>query len=69
MNREDDPLFYLWFFLPKIQLSGNTIFFIIVRLGEFKCSKTNENTGLVNRRLGVTVALATHGLEDFETTI
>lgn len=52
INRENNWLFHLWLFLPKIQLCGNIIFLIIVRLGEFKCSITNKSTGLVNRRLG-----------------
>lgn len=51
INREDDPLFLLWFFLSKTQLNRNTIFLIIVRLEEFKCSITIKATELVNRRL------------------
>lgn len=44
------------FFLPKIHLSRNTVFFITVRLEEFKCSIIGKSTGSFKKRLEVSIA-------------
>lgn len=69
INRGDAHFSTCGSFYPKLQLNRNTVFFITVRLGEFKCSIIGKSTGPFKKRLEVNLAFTTSGLGGFETTI